>query len=360
MSHLHFEEIVSETSPGPTHSYFIATFDFTSLITNLPLDECGGLCFNQLFANRDIIEHNSCIFDKLNFRNLLSFVVIDNHFVFDERLYDQIDGVAVDSPMCPSLANLSMCALENGTTGEWFRTTVGARQGCLLSPTLFNVFLERIMTDALADHEGSVSIYGRTITNLRFADDIDGLAGSEEELISLVDRLDTTSQAYGMEISAEKTKVMTNKPQDIKKEIKVKGQKLETVNSFKYLGAIVTDEGSKPEVLARIAQTTAALAKLKTIWRDRNISLASKIRFMHTLAISVFLYACESWTLTAELQRLIKALEMRCYRKILNISYNDHIINEEFSNRITRAIGPYEDLLSIVKSRKLKWYGHVS
>jgi len=230
----------------------------------------------------------------------------------------------------------------------------------LLSPTLFNVFLERIMTDALADHEGSVSICGRTITNLRFADDIDGLAGSEEEIISLVDHLDTTSQAYGMEISAEKTKVMTNNPQGIKKEIKVKGQKLETVNSFKYLGAIVTDEGSKPEVLARIAQTSAALAKLKTIWCDRNISLASKIRVMCALAISVFLYACESWTLTAELQRRIKALEMRCYRKILNISYKDHITNEEVSNRITRAIGPYEDLLSIVKSRKLKWYGHVS
>ena len=250
--------------------------------------------------------------------------------------------------------------LFNGTTGEWFRTTVGVRQGCLLSPTLFNVFLERIMTDALADHEGSVSICGKTITNLRFADDIDGLAGSEEELISLVDRLDTTSQAYGMEISAEKTKVMTNNPQGIKTEIKVKGQKLETVNSFKYLGAIVSDEGSKPEVLARIAQTTAALAKLKTIWRGRIISLASKIRFMRTLAISVFLYACESWTLTAVLQRRIQALEMRGYRKILNISYKDHITNEEVSNRITRAIGPYEDLLSIVKSRKLKWYGHVS
>jgi len=230
----------------------------------------------------------------------------------------------------------------------------------LLSPTLFNVFLERIMTDALADHEGSVSICGRTITNLRFADDIDGLAGSEEEIISLVDHLDTTSQAYGMEISAEKTKVMTNNPQGIKKEIKVKGQKLETVNSFRYLGAIITDAGSKPEVLARIAQTSAALAKLKTIWCDRNISLASKIRVMCALAISVFLYACESWTLTAELQRRIKALEMRCYHKILNISYKHHITNEEVSNRITRAIGPYKDLLSIVKSRKLKWYGHVS
>ena len=71
--------------------------------------------------------------------------------------------------------------LFNSSTGDWFRTTAGVRRGCLLSPTLFNIFLERIMTDALEDHEGTVSIGGRTFTNLRFADDIDGLAGKEEE-----------------------------------------------------------------------------------------------------------------------------------------------------------------------------------
>ena len=73
----------------------------------------------------------------------------------------------------------------NGDIGDWFRTTVGVRQGCLLSQSLFNIFLERIMTDALEDHQGTVSIGGRTITNLRFADDIDGLAGKEEELARL-------------------------------------------------------------------------------------------------------------------------------------------------------------------------------
>ena len=76
--------------------------------------------------------------------------------------------------------------LFNGSIGDWFQTTVGVRQGCLLSPTLFNIFLERIMTDALEDHEGAVSYGGRTITNLRFTDDIDGLAGEEEELAYLV------------------------------------------------------------------------------------------------------------------------------------------------------------------------------
>ena len=75
-----------------------------------------------------------------------------------------------------------------------------------------------------------------------------------------------------------------------------------TVTSFKYLGAVVSDDGSKPEVLSRIAQATAALTKLKPIWKDYNISLGSKVKLMRSLVISIFLYACESWTLTAELR----------------------------------------------------------
>ena len=66
------------------------------------------------------------------------------------------------------------------------------------------------MTDALEDHECTFNIGGRTFINLRFADDIDGLAGEEEELTNFVERLDKASTAYGMEISAEKTKLMTN------------------------------------------------------------------------------------------------------------------------------------------------------
>ena len=101
------------------------------------------------------------------------------------------------------------------------------------------------MTDALEDHEGTVSIGGRTITNLRFADDIDGLAGEEEELEKLVECLDKASAAYGMEISAKKTKLMTNNTGGINTEIKVDGQKLETVTSLKYPGSVIMFEGSK-------------------------------------------------------------------------------------------------------------------
>ena len=128
------------------------------------------------------------------------------------------------------------------------------------------------------------------------------------------------------------------------------GQKLETVTSFKYLGSVLTDEGSKPEILFRIAQTTAALTRLKLVW-------INKIRLMRSPVTSIFLYACESWTLTAELQRRIQSMEMRCHRKI-------HLIQRPCYQRGNpcqdlAGIGPHEDL-TIVKRRKLQWYGHVS
>ena len=132
-----------------------------------------------------------------------------------------------------------------------------------------------------------------------------------------------------MEISVEKTKLMTNNTSGINTEIKVNGQKLETLTNFKYQGSVITDEGSKPGILSRIAQTTAALTRLKPVWDDKSISLNSKIRLMRSLVTFIFLYACESWTFTAELQRRIQAMEMRCYHKLLRTLYKDHVTNNK-------------------------------
>ena len=138
------------------------------------------------------------------------------------------------------------------------------------------------------------------------------------------------------------------------------GQKLETVTSFKYLGSVISNEGSKPEILSRIAQTTAAMTRLKPVWSDRSISLTSKIGLICSLVTPIFLYACESWIPTAELQRRLQAMEMRCYCKILHISHKDHATNEEVCAKIKKATGPHKGCLTIEKRRKLQWYGHVS
>ena len=169
---------------------------------------------------------------------------------------------------------------------EWFRNTAGVCQGYLLSPTLSSNFVKRIMADALEDHEGTVSIGGRTITKLCFADEIYGLSEQEQELVSLVKHLDEASSAYGMQINAGKTQLMTNNTNGIN-HITI-DTKLETAYSFRYLGAIVLDEGSKPEVLSRISQTTAAVTKLQIIWNNKNIAIGNKIRLILSLVLSIF------------------------------------------------------------------------
>ena len=84
--------------------------------------------------------------------------------------------------------------------------------------TIFNIFLERIMSDALEEHDGKISIGGGNITSLRFADDINALAEEEQELEALVESLNKTSTRCKMAISAEKTKLMTNSVNGIKRE----------------------------------------------------------------------------------------------------------------------------------------------
>ena len=105
-------------------------------------------------------------------------------------------------------------------------------------------------------------------------------------LEALVECLVKPCTRYQMEISAEKTKLMTKSANGIKRKIKVNGQKVGTVTIFEYLGAVASGEGSKPEVLSRITQATAAQTKLKPIWRDTNISLGSKLKLMHFLVMN--------------------------------------------------------------------------
>ena len=147
-------------------------------------------------------------------------------YVWHEALWATIRKCNINASIIRAIENLydkaQSAVLFNDSTGEWFRTTVGVRQGCLPSPTLFNIFLERIMCEALHDHEGNVSIGRRLITNFRFANDIVVNAEEEDEACILVDRLDTTTTRYKMEIGPDKTKVMTNNSNGFQRQIKTK------------------------------------------------------------------------------------------------------------------------------------------
>ena len=165
-----------------------------------------------------------------------------------------------------------------------------------------------------------------------------------------------------MQISAEKSKILVNSIDNHSStNIMLDGEKLEEVDNFKYLGSIITSDGtSVKEVKTRLSLASSAMTRLNIIWRKQNISFPVKIKLYKSLVISVLLYGCESWTLNAETERRIQSFEFRCYRKLLGIKYTEHRTNSYVEQEIKAKAGKQEPLLSTVRRRKLAWFGHVT
>ena len=130
---------------------------------------------------------------------------------------------------------------------------------------------------------------------------------------------------------------------------------------FTYVGATLTKDGrSTAEIKIRIAITTASMAKLNKFWSSKNISFVTKIKLYKTIVLSTLLYGCESWTLTANSTKSIQAFENKCDRRMLGISWKDRTTSEFEQRGIKARAGQQENLLGIVKRRKLAWFGHIS
>ena len=217
------------------------------------------------------------------------------------------------------------------------------------------------MRETLHNFNSTISIGGRTLSNLRFADDIDLMGGSNSELQDLTNRLTQSSGAYGMEVSSEKSKVMKNSANATPVQVFMNGQELEEVSAFKYLGATLTkDSRSTVEIKSRIAIATSTMAKLDKIWRNKGIRFSSKMRLYRALVLSTLLYGCESWTMSAETTKKIQTFETKCFRRMLGITWQEKKTNDYVKSQVTSLDGPQEPLLAVIKRRKLTWFGHVT
>ena len=195
---------------------------------------------------------------------------------------------------------------------------------CPSGMLMLNLFLEKIMQETLNGHHTSISIGGRPMCNLLFASDIDLLGGSNGELEDLTNRLVDRATAYGMEVSSKDSNIITNSMTNISADVSTNGQKLEEVTSFKYLGATLCKDGTcSAQVHIRIALAMEAMARLNKIWQCNTISFTSKFKFYKSLVTSILLYGRETWTLFADCEKRIQALETKCLRKLLCICYQD-------------------------------------
>ena len=200
---------------------------------------------------------------------------------------------------------------------QWFKASVEVKQGCILSPTLFNLFLERIMIEAIDDlDDAGISCGGIKVNNLRFADNIDLLGNDEAELQELTNRLHNTSTRFGMEITEEKSKtfVSGSGEEEVKVEISMGGEILGQVKKFKYLGATITENGtSEQEIRNRIGTATIAMVRLDAVWSLKGIRLKNRLKITKAIAWTTLLYGCESGTLNQKSMDKLQAFEMKSY-----------------------------------------------
>ena len=198
-------------------------------------------------------------------------------------------------------------------TANWFQIGKGVRQGCILSPCLFNLYAEYIMRNTgLDEAQAGIKIARRNINNLRYADDTTLMAESEEELKSLLMSVKQESEKVGLKLNIQKTKIMASSPIT---SCQIDG---EIVADFIFLGSKITAGGDCSHKIKRLLLLgRKVMTNLESILKSRDITLSSKVCLFKAMVFPVVIYGCESWTIKRAERRRIDAFELWCWRRLL-------------------------------------------
>ena len=288
----------------------------------------------------------------------LHFNFIDFKAAFDtiwrRALWKMMTAIGVDPKIVRIIETLydnTKCAVViDGQLTEWFEVGVGLRQGCLLSPTLFNIFLEFVMKE-LKNLDESLKLTDSLSIDIRYADDTTLLSTIFEKLKISTEQLDAACKKWGMKINGAKCKILSPSSEIIT----LDGAEVEQVNDFVFLGSMVPN-GSE-DVKRRISLASTAFGRLRNaIWNKRAIGQRLKVRLYNALILPIAIYASETWTLKAEDERRLEVFEMRCLRRILGVSLRERRTNES----IRKALGMPNSITEVIKRKRLKWFGHIS
>ena len=313
---------------------------------------------NALFALRVLTEN------VLEVQKDIFVCFVDYEKAFDKvkhaNLFNMLNEAGIDGKDMRLMRNLYWKQKATVRVGDEESPSLeirrGVRQGCVLSPELFNLYSEVIMRDLL-EMDG-IKAGGRNINNIRYADDTVLITDSEEKLQDLVPALVRASGEHGLKLNVSKTKVMviSKADNDISANVEVGGVVLEQVQRYKYLGSVVTKDGrSVEEIKTRIAIAKNAFNKVKHIVTNRSISISLRRRFIKSYVWSTMLYGCEAWTINKDMEKRIEAAEMWFFRRMLKISWTDRVSNDVVLHRA----GTKREIMKIIRQRQLRFLGHV-
>ncbi|MEL7520935.1 MAG: reverse transcriptase family protein, partial [Cyanobacteria bacterium J06553_1] len=295
-----------------------------------------------------------------------------------EKAYDRIDrdamwGVlqmygingnllrAIQSLYADSEGSVRVCREES----EWFSVKVGLRQGCVMSPWLFNIFMDGVMKE-VREKAGDV---GANMWDARrncewkvewmmFADDTVLVGDSEQKLQKLVKEFGSVCKRRKLAVNVGKSKIMRIGKNRTENEmnISLNNNRMEEVECYRYLGVDIAHDGRmNDEVSHRIGEARKVSGALQKLWKNRRMSMEAKVGMYEGIIEPTLMYGCEAWVMNVHERRKVEAVEMSCLRSICGVRRIDRIPNVEIRRRCGKSVGVGERMDQGV----LRWFGHV-
>ena len=289
---------------------------------------------------------------------------IDYSKAFDKvhhfQLIECLEKIGMDGRDIRIIANLywhQKAAIRiNNELSPFTSIQRGVRQGCVLSPYLFNIYTEFIFRQS-NDLPG-INIQGINVNNLRYADDTALLADDSDKLQDIVSKVQEESSKAGLEMNVKKTKTMiiSRDSANKKLEVRVNGEILQQVNRFIYLGTVVMDDiKTEKEIERRCNIAREKFSSMSKVLTTKRLKLKTKLNILKCYIYSIFTYGCEAWTLSKASESKIEVFEMWCLRQMGNIKWKDHVSNETVLKKLKTS----RQLLRNIQQRKLRYFGHV-
>jgi hypothetical protein len=339
----------------------------------------GRSCTDAIFTLRSVI-------DRYVRKNKILFLC----FIDISKAYDSIDRETAWKTLIHRGAPSKVIRLQRDMhmhtccsvrvpgmgLGDMFAIETGFKQGDSISPMLFNLYLDSVLTVILPRlralgvrvvyNVGGVlhdrPLHSLTSTEfvylLLYADDMALLSESLTDLQCMVETVHNQFQDWGLALNFDKTKVMQvgNSPHP-PRDLFVSGRKIEMVESFKYRGQIFTQDGSiEKEIQQRISKALTVFNDLrrKGVWSDKVISRSTKLRIYKTTVLSVLLYCGETWPVSQEHIHKLETVQMSCLRRICGYS-----LSQRKTNIMIRERCHVASISSLLRYQRLRWLGTV-
>ena len=248
------------------------------------------------------------------------------------------------------------CVRSEGDLSEWFSVEAGVRQGCVLSPLMFNIFFDFVIRRAIDESVG-LQIGNTLVSHLEYADDLSLISSSFDEMNRQLMSLATECARWGLSVSVAKTKVLTAErvPQPYQR-IFLEGTEVERVEGFCYLGHwIAANATIESEVQARINRASRSWGcLLRSVMGRKQISGHTKCRLFAAVVIPSLTYGAETWPVANTLLHRLDVFQSRCLRRIWRINWWDHVRTEDVLRRSNQT-----PISEMVRRSRLRWLGHV-